>query len=103
MPINIKIPATLNEVTKKYLHISFAEAVVKSEHAESLVVSKDKLRIGADVARQLFQVVAEKLLPTLEQCIEDVAKLGVSKPVSLILLVGGFSESLYMQEIIKDK
>lgn len=103
MPLKLKIPATLNETTRKYLDKSFAEAVADSEYADHMTVVTDKVRISADLARQLFQTVADKLIPTLEQCVEDVARLKVSKPVSLILLVGGFSESLFMQETIKKR
>lgn len=103
MSLTIKIPATLYETALKHTNKKFAELVADNYHRDELSVVKDKLRIGAEVARGLFQAVAEKLMPSIDQCLDDVIKLDVCKPVSLILLVGGFSESLYMQETIKDR
>ena len=103
LPLTLKIPATLCEWTRKHLNKTFDEAVSASEYAATLSVVMDKLRISAEIARELFQTVADKLLPSIDQCIEDVDKLATSKPISMILLVGGFSESEFMQEIIKQR
>ncbi|WAR12948.1 HS12B-like protein [Mya arenaria] len=100
-PLTIKIPPTLNEVTLQWLKKSFKEALEDSEYSGRVYVTKDKLKITAPVAMQLFQQVADRLLPTLESCVEELKKKRLP-PVSLILMVGGFSESLYIQEVVQD-
>lgn len=100
---NIKIPSALSEVSKEYVHKSFAAAVAASPHAGEMNVFGDKLKMSADKARSLFQLVVDKIVVQLEECINTVKKLKTTSPVSLILMVGGFSESPFVQQSIKSR
>lgn len=100
---NIKLPFSLFEVSKKYVNKPFREALADSTHFKDMKVSGDKLKISADKARGLFEKVVDRVANQMAQCINDVSKMEATRPVSLILMVGGFSESPYVQHSIKNR
>lgn len=100
---NIKLPVTLSDITKTYLKKSFKEALADSPHASEMEVVGDKLRMSADEARNLFIRVVDKIISQMERCFDEVSKMGSQRAISLILMVGGFSESKFVQEKIKER
>ncbi|KAL4235380.1 Heat shock 70 kDa protein 12A [Mactra antiquata] len=101
--INIKVPPSFDEVAKKYVDKTFKEAVASSPHCSQLKVLGDKLKINADLARSLFQKVLDKITPTIDKCISTVKSNEMIKDISIILLVGGFSDSSYVQQYMKNR
>ncbi|KAL4235381.1 hypothetical protein ACF0H5_007017 [Mactra antiquata] len=101
--INIKIPPSFDEVAKKHVNKSFQEAVASSPHSSQLKVLGDKLKINADLARSLFQMVFDNITATIDKCISTVKSNEMIKDISIILLVGGFSDSLYVQQYMKNR
>lgn len=100
---SIKIPVALEELARKHLNKSFKQAIADSPHASEMKVVSDKLRISANEARKLFARVIDKITGQMQQCFDDVNKMANPRDISLILMVGGFSESKYVQEMIKER
>ncbi|XP_053388659.1 heat shock 70 kDa protein 12A-like, partial [Mercenaria mercenaria] len=99
----IRIPASLSDVSKEYMQKSFSEAVASSAYAGVMKVVGNKLKMSACAARDLFRKVIDKVTRQMEQCIDDVSKIAPARTISLILMVGGFSESQFVQETIKNR
>ena len=101
---NIKVPASLTVVSEEFLEKSFTQAVADSSYAGVMkVVAGDKLRIDTTEARDLFQKVMDKVTVQMDKCINDVTKMTSGRAISLILMVGGFSESPFVQQTIKNR
>jgi hypothetical protein len=100
---NIKVPVTLTDVSVKHLNKSFAEAVDSSMYAGVMKVTGDKLKMDSTEAKELFQKVVDKVTIQMQKCIDDVSRLTSGRAISLILMVGGFSESLFVQQTIKNR
>ncbi|XP_060600210.1 heat shock 70 kDa protein 12B-like [Ruditapes philippinarum] len=100
---NIKVPVTLTDVSVKHLNKSFAEAVDSSMYAGVMKVTGDKLKMDSTEAKDLFQKVVDKVTIQMQKCIDDVSRLTSGRAISLILMVGGFSESLFVQQTIKNR
>lgn len=101
--INIKIPAVFSEVSRKFVRKSFAEAVADSPHSSELKVYGDKMKFSPAIARSLFQKVMDKIAPIIDKCISGVKDNAFIKDISLMLMVGGFSDSPYVQQFMKDR
>lgn len=100
--IKIKLPFNLFETVKKerFLGKDFRTALAESEHAKEIKLIGDKIKINPDLARSLMEKVVDEIISQMEQCFRDVI---TQHNLSLILMVGGFSESQYIQQRVKER
>ena len=100
--IKIKLPFNLFETVKKerFLDKDFRTALAESEHAKEIKLIGDKIKINPDLARSLMEKVVDEIIGQMEQCFRDVI---TQHNLSLILMVGGFSESQYIQQRVKER
>lgn len=100
--VNIKLPFTMFETVKepKFKGVEFKKALADSKYAKQIKVIGDKIKMSADLARSLIENVADEIIKQMEECFRDVI---TQHNLSLILMVGGFSESPYIQERVKER
>ena len=100
--INIKLPFNLFETVKmpRFLGKEFKAALAESRHAKDIKLIGDKIKINASVARSLIENVADAIIKHMEDCFRDVI---TEHNLSLILMVGGFAESPYIQQKIRER
>ncbi|VDI22930.1 Hypothetical predicted protein [Mytilus galloprovincialis] len=101
--VTMAIPrAFLDKICKKHLHEDFAAVIEASPYKYRMIVRYDKLRMEADLIKNLFKEPSQKII----QLITDALNMLNNKYtdlVSVILLVGGFSDSKIIQDEIKAK
>lgn len=101
-PVNIKLPFTMFETVKnpRFKGKDFKTALAESVYAKDIKVIGDKIKMSADLARSLIGSVADNIIKQMEECFREVI---TQHNLSLILMVGGFSESPYIQERVKER
>ncbi|KAK3610272.1 hypothetical protein CHS0354_029731 [Potamilus streckersoni] len=95
--INIKLPASLNEICQEMNENDFQTCVAESVHSKSLTVISDKIRLHPDLMRGLFHKVTANIVGHVKSMLSQ----GAGKDVTLILMVGGFSESPLIQDVMR--
>ena len=100
--IKIKIPFNLFETVKmpRFKGKEFKEALADSRYARDIKLIGDKIKLNDKVAKSLIEQVAENIMKYMEECFRDVI---TQHNLSLILMVGGFSESPYIQQCIRER
>ena len=100
--IKIKIPFNLFETVKmpRFKGKEFKEALADSRYAHDIKLIGDKIKLNDKVAKSLIEQVAENIMKYMEECFRDVI---TQHNLSLILMVGGFSESPYIQQCIRER
>jgi len=94
----IKLPATLNEICKAEMNQSFQELVRESKHKENISFVSDKMRLKISVVEKMFKTVTDRIVEHIKQILKCT---DAGKKVSMILMVGGFSESPFVQKEMK--
>ncbi|XP_063406077.1 heat shock 70 kDa protein 12A-like [Mytilus trossulus] len=98
--VTMSIPrAFLDEICKKHLHEDFEAVIKASPYKSRMKVRFDKLRMETDLIKNLFKEPSEKII----QLITDALNNKYTDLVSVILLVGGFSDCKIIQDEIKAK
>jgi len=93
--INIAIPiACLDELDPSG---NFNKMLQNSEYADKISVRKLKMRLDPELAKSLFSKTIEKLVSV----ITGILQRETARSISVILLVGGFSESKLVQHDIE--
>ncbi|KAL3858892.1 hypothetical protein ACJMK2_009141 [Sinanodonta woodiana] len=92
--LTIKKPVALDNVCEGN---SFKEMLEKSKYSPDIVVHLDKLRLSPDFVRKLFKHVTDKIVKHMEVILSSCEN------VTVILLVGGMSESVFVQDIIRSR
>jgi molecular chaperone DnaK (HSP70) len=95
---NIKIPATLNEVCKEVHGQSFQEMTQESPIADQIAFVSDKMRMKVGLVEKLFKKVIDNIVEHMKRIITTT---DAGRKISLILMVGGFSESPFVQQVMK--
>ncbi|XP_060601651.1 heat shock 70 kDa protein 12A-like isoform X2 [Ruditapes philippinarum] len=95
---NIKIPATLNEVCKEVHDQSFQEMTQESPIADQIAFVSDKMRMKVGLVEKLFKKVIDNIVEHMKRIITTT---DAGRKISLILMVGGFSESPFVQQVMK--
>ncbi|XP_071120953.1 heat shock 70 kDa protein 12A-like [Mytilus edulis] len=94
--VNITIPIVgLNEICEKYLKKDFKNALAISPYADKIKVWKDKVRIDACFIKELFTPTINGIIMVIKEILLSVS--GVTQ----ILLVGGFSECILVQDAVR--
>lgn len=96
--INMTIPyATLDSLCKKHLKEDLPSTLSLSPYANTISIRGDKMRIDADIFKNLFDKTITNILALLQAIF--TRKESVS--VTLVLLVGGFAECSLLQAKIR--
>ncbi|KAL4232761.1 Heat shock 70 kDa protein 12A [Mactra antiquata] len=97
--INLKVPVALAKAFEHKHSKSIKDHIAtKTQYSGHIIWTGDKLRIGADIARNLYTEAFDKISNHLKSLFaEDHVK-----DISTVLLVGGFSESEMLQSMIRE-
>ena len=96
--VKLKFPASLNEMCRKMVKKGFGDLVKVAKKDKQISFVGDKIKINPDLVRSLFRKTADKILSHIKKIIDHSP---VGKKISLILMVGGLSESPYIQDLVK--
>lgn len=111
--VKVRLPYTLREInleekegllTSSQLRKKIMETITSPsiEYAGKITIKKDKMKVDAEFARNMFMYSIDELL----NCIKDIFQNDEIK-VDTILVVGGFSECSLVQHafrsVLKDK
>lgn len=94
--ITLKVPVSLGETYKALTKKSTDDAIAASPYKGKITWLPDKIRIEAEVFKGLFKPCVDKIVAH----IKDLLKYPEMKGTDTFLMVGGFSESLLVQEAI---
>lgn len=98
--VTMSIPrAVLDDICKKHLGEDLAAIIKSSPYNDRMELRYDKMRIDAELIEGLFTKASKKIIQLITEALAEV----VSREISVILLVGGFSECKIIQESIKAK
>jgi len=97
--IYFRLPMSLRDMFQKMKQKSFADGVKESIYSCNASVTGDKLRLDAELLKGFFM----DPLSHLEEHIRSIMNIHSLKSVATFLLVGGFSESPFVQETLKEK
>lgn len=97
-PVRIKIPVTLSETCVTVVQKDFKTLVKEARRDKQISFVGDKVKFDAGLMKELFKKTTDKVVGHMKTILE---KQPCGKKVSLILMVGGFSESTYIQDVIK--
>ncbi|XP_071144370.1 heat shock 70 kDa protein 12B-like [Mytilus edulis] len=89
--------AALDDICKTHLGKDFAGVIETTPYKDRIVIRYDKMRVDTDLITDLFKQAADKIIQLIANALAGVK----SSDVSVLLLVGGFSECKIVQEIIK--
>ncbi|XP_052794437.1 heat shock 70 kDa protein 12A-like [Mya arenaria] len=93
-----KLPVTLSDLYTKLMKKSPQDAIKDNkEFAGKVTYTAGKLRIDCDVIRSWFKESCEKTIEHVRNLLKQPASAGTNT----ILMVGGFSESMMLQEQMK--
>ena len=97
--VNVTIPcATINSLCESHQSESLSSMIQSSPFASNIALRGDKMRVDADIMKSLF----DKTINNIVSLVTDVLRKPTAKHVSLILLVGGFSECPLVQSAIEN-
>lgn len=96
--VNLTIPyVTLNEICKEVLEEELGDVLKQSTLNDDISSLGDKFRIKVSYMKNMFQRTIEDIV----QHIKNILQKTEAEDVSRLLLVGGFSESLLIQDAVK--
>ncbi|VDI11366.1 Hypothetical predicted protein [Mytilus galloprovincialis] len=96
--VNFTIPcATINTLCEKHQNESLSSMIEASPFANQITLRGDKLRVDADVMKNLFQ----KTINSIINLVKDILRKPTAHDVPLLLLVGGFAECPLIQAAMK--
>ncbi|XP_053378817.1 heat shock 70 kDa protein 12B-like isoform X3 [Mercenaria mercenaria] len=98
--LKIRLPESLRDISRNANRSAFMNTLLKSIQAlqnEGLSVEKDKLRIDANKAREMFAYSVDGMCMKMRKILSNPKAAGVRH----ILVVGGFSDSPVVREALK--
>lgn len=97
--ITFKVPIALNEVFQDMRGETLRLSVSEGRQGRKLAWIGDKLRVDASEAKKLFETPCEAIVEHVERIFDQEDAAGTS----VILMVGGFSESPMLQHAVKQR
>lgn len=98
--VNITIPyAAINTMCTTSLGKDLISIVHNSCYGEKIAIKGDKMRFEADFMREIFQPTIDDIIELMETIFDETEN---DVDISQILLVGGFSECVLIQEAVKE-
>ena len=95
--VTVKIPVCVEECYKDKVGETMKEAVDHSPFKGRIAWLNDKMRIEGDIFKQLFKPCCEKIVDHIKQLLKNQEL----KDTNTFLLVGGFSESVMLQDSLQ--
>ncbi|CAG2206557.1 unnamed protein product [Mytilus edulis] len=96
--VNMIVPfTTLNTLCRTHLKEDFKTAIASSPFSDSIVIRGDKIRIDVNVFKKMFAKTVENILAL----IQDIFQMEIARSINQILLVGGFSNCVLVQEAVR--
>lgn len=96
--ITIRIPPSLITTYETMMNTGIQDAIHKSKYNGSVTIVADKIRIIADMYRQLYQKLCEEIISEIRKTLQD----NELTSISAFFLVGGLAESEIVQQFIKE-
>ena len=96
--VKMKIPVTLSETCMKLRKKDFKTLVKEARQDKNITFVGDKAKFKPALMQDLFRKATDKIVNHIKKIL-DTTQAG--KKVSLVLMVGGFSESAFVQDVIK--
>ncbi|KAH3808088.1 hypothetical protein DPMN_136438 [Dreissena polymorpha] len=98
--ITFRIPVALKEITERHFHQSLSDRLASLKYGKQVVTrGRDKLGVDSSIMQSWFTDPVSKTVNHMS----SVFKEERMKDVGLIVLVGGFAESPYVQQMIKEE
>ncbi|KAL3866104.1 hypothetical protein ACJMK2_043437 [Sinanodonta woodiana] len=97
--VHFKLPASLSTICEKETRKNLQETVNETEYSDKIQFVGDKVLVDPKIFYSFFEPVAKEIVEHVK-CILDTRQ---GSQVSLLLMVGGFSESKYIQKIMKSE
>lgn len=94
--ITIKVPVALSQTYKDEMKEEVQEAIDGSPYSGKITWAKDKMRIDAQVFKNLFKPCTDKIVGHIKEMLKTPDVQGTN----IFLMVGGFSESAMLQDSI---
>ncbi|KAK3606388.1 hypothetical protein CHS0354_042027 [Potamilus streckersoni] len=95
--IVVRIPVSLTDILKKKSNTTIQKALDKAGYKDKAENKGDKLFINAELFKSFFSSVVDSIISHLKEIFEDPT----SEDPPLVLMVGGFSDSKFVQERLK--
>ncbi|XP_033742408.1 heat shock 70 kDa protein 12B-like [Pecten maximus] len=97
--ITFKVPIALNEVYQDMKGEELRMSVSEGRRGRKMAWIGDKLRVDASEAKKLFETACEAIVEHVERIFDQEHAAGTS----VILMVGGFSESPMLRYAVKQR
>lgn len=97
---NIRLPAALNKICGDIHEQTFAELTSESLLTDQITFVADKMRMAEGLVERLFRKVTDNIVRHIKRILTST---DAGKKVSLILMVGGFSESPFVQQVMRSE
>ena len=94
---NMKLPLSLIEMYKNETRQDLRDRIAETQYATQISLSGDKIRIDSELMHELFT----KSIASTVSHVKSILKDSKARETKAILMVGGFSDSLMLQEAIK--
>ncbi|XP_052278633.1 heat shock 70 kDa protein 12A-like isoform X2 [Dreissena polymorpha] len=94
--MTIRFPVKLREMYEMDIGEKVETTLAQTPFARNLEFKNDKLIISVDLAKSFFDEAIDKIDKSISDLLKKV------KPLNHILLVGGFSESPYLQSVLRN-
>ncbi|KAH3714807.1 hypothetical protein DPMN_057508 [Dreissena polymorpha] len=97
--INMKLPVSLNETCLKVVKKDLKQLIKDARKDKQITFVSDKAKFDAKLLQGCFRKATDKIVSHMKGIFE---KEPCGKKISMILMVGGFSESPFVHDVIKD-
>lgn len=98
--VNLTFPiASFNKISEQFHQKSFDDLLKESGHSGRITILSNKVRVDGDFMRGLFEPSINEIIGLMEQILAKKE----AKNVSHILVVGGFSDCVLVQDAIRKK
>ncbi|KAL3878598.1 hypothetical protein ACJMK2_030934 [Sinanodonta woodiana] len=93
----VRMPISLTDILKKKSNTTMQKALEKAGYKDKVESKGDKLFVNADFFKSFFSSAVNSIVSHLKDIFQDPA----SEDPPLVLMVGGFSDSKFVQERLK--
>ncbi|KAL3866106.1 hypothetical protein ACJMK2_043439 [Sinanodonta woodiana] len=97
--VHFKLPASLSNICQKETRKDLQETVKETEYRDKMQFVGDKVLIDPEIFYSFFEPVTDKIV----EHVTYILGTRQGSQVALLLMVGGFSESKYIQNIMKSE
>ncbi|XP_052238530.1 heat shock 70 kDa protein 12A-like [Dreissena polymorpha] len=95
--VTIRIARSMFDLVNDIEGQQLKNVILNSRHAKTIKLDSDKLRLDNGLVRQFFKESVDKIVHHISELLETCKAEGVDT----ILMVGGYSESTLLQDVIQ--